>query len=55
MQDDSYDDGHTASGHEDAEKIEEIASLLARQVRSAGSKDLQRKNPLARMILPGQA
>jgi len=29
MQDDSYDDGPAGSGHEDAEKIQEIASLLA--------------------------
>jgi hypothetical protein len=55
MQDESYDDGAAASGHEDAEKIEEIAPLLARQVWSAGLKDLQRKNPFARMILLRQA
>ena len=55
MKDESYDDGSAASGHEDAEKIQEIASLLVCQVWSAGFKDLQRKNPFARMILLGQA
>jgi hypothetical protein len=55
MQDESYDDGPAASGHDDAEKIQEIASLLARQVWSAGLKNLHRQDPFGGMVLLEQA
>ena len=55
MQYESYDDGPAASGHEDAEKIQEIASLLARQVWSAGLKNLHRQDPFVGMALLEQA
>jgi hypothetical protein len=51
MQDESYDDGSGASGHEDAEKIQAIASLLVRQVWSAGLKNLHRQDPFGGMAL----
>lgn len=55
MQDESYDDGPAASGHEDAEKIQKITPLLARQVWSVNLKNLQRQNPFAGMVLLGHA
>ena len=55
LQQESYEDSPAASGHDDAEKIQQIASLLTRQVWSPGSKNLQRKDLVVGMILLEQA